>query len=125
VSQSSPNTPAMGVRISVDPEGRELLLLSFAPHLRGRPGFLHGGAIAGLLSLACDHAIRKETGSSGATPPRCLTSSFQFLRGGREQDVHALATVQRGRAISTVSAAAWQNSESKPVAVLTRKYLMG
>jgi hypothetical protein len=46
-------------------------------------------------------------------------------RGGREQDVHALATVQRGRAISTVSAAAWQNSESKPVAVLTRKYLVG
>jgi acyl-coenzyme A thioesterase PaaI-like protein len=115
----------IGVRLSADAAGRELLLLSFGPHLLGRPGFLHGGAIAGLLSLACEHAVGQETGASSATTPRCVTSTFQFLRGGREQDVYAAATVQRGRALATVIATAWQDSQNKPVAVVTRKYLIG
>jgi uncharacterized protein (TIGR00369 family) len=115
----------MGIRMHADAEGREQLLLPFGQHLIGRPGFLHGGAIAGLLSLACDHAISRETSPADAAAVRCVTSTFQFLRAGAEKDIRATGTVQLGRLISTVQAVAWQEMESKPVAVVTRKYRMG
>jgi uncharacterized protein (TIGR00369 family) len=118
----SPYARFMGIRLYVDAEGREQLLLPFGQHLLGRPGSLHGGAIAGLLALACDHAMAKETSSADAAGVQCLTSTFQFLRAGREQDLRAVASVQRGRAISTVQAAAWQEAEMKPIAIVTRKY---
>ena len=118
----SPYARLMGVRVHVDAEGRDQLLLPFGQHLVGRPGFLHGGAIAGLLALACDHAMARDTSSADPTAVRCLTSTFQFLRAGREQEVRAAASVQRGRSISTVQAAAWQETESKPIAIVTRKY---
>jgi acyl-coenzyme A thioesterase PaaI-like protein len=113
----------MGIRLCADAEGREQLLLPFGPHLIGRPGFLHGGAIAGLLSLACDRAIA-ETLPGDATAVHCVTSTFQFLRAGGEKDVKAAGSVQRSRLISTVQAVAWQETESKPIAIVTRKYRM-
>jgi uncharacterized protein (TIGR00369 family) len=112
----------MGIRLDADAEGREQLLLPFGQHLIGRPGFLHGGAIAGLLSLACDHAIALKSPDAAAV--HCVTSTFQFLRAGVEKDVRAAGTVQLGRSISTVRAVAWQEAESKPIAIVTRKYRM-
>ena len=114
----------MGIRAYVDAEGREQLLLPFGQHLIGRPSFLHGGAIAGFLSVACDHAMARETASADAAAVRCITSTLQFLRPGREKDLTATASVQRGRAISTVQAVAWQETQSKPIAIVTRKYCM-
>jgi uncharacterized protein (TIGR00369 family) len=120
----SPYARSMGIRLETDAAGREQLLLPFSGHLIGRPGFLHGGAIAGLLSLACDHAIARATSSADAAAAHCLTSTFQFLRAGGEKDVRAVGTVQLGRSISTVQAVAWQEMESKPIAMVTRKYRM-
>jgi len=117
----SPYARLLGVRLDADAEGREQLLLPFGQHLIGRPGFLHGGAIAGLLSLACDQAIARET-SSATLAVHCVTSTFQFLRAGGEKDVRAAGTVQLGRLISTVQAVAWQETESKPIAIVARKY---
>jgi uncharacterized protein (TIGR00369 family) len=114
----------MGIRMCADAEGREQLLLPFGQHLVGRPGFLHGGAIAGLLSLACDHAMARETSPAHAEAVHCVTSTFQFMRAGAEKDVRAAGSVQLGRLISTVQAVAWQEMESKPIAIVTRKYRM-
>jgi uncharacterized protein (TIGR00369 family) len=115
----------MGIQLYVDAEGREQLLLPFGQHLLGRPGLLHGGAIAGLLSLACDHAMAREIAAADAAATDCLTSTFQFLRAAREQDLRAVASVQRGKSISTVQATAWQETEAKPIALVTRKYRTG
>ena len=41
-----------------------------------------------------------------------------------EKDVRAAGSVQPGRLISTVQAVAWQETESKPIAIVTRKYRM-
>jgi acyl-coenzyme A thioesterase PaaI-like protein len=106
--------------MDVGASGREELLLPFDGHLMGRPGFLHGGAIAGFLSLACDQAMARETADAAVV----LTSTFQFLRAGKERDVRAAGIVQLGKSISTVQAAAWQETESRPIAVVTRKYRM-
>ena len=121
----SPYARLLGVRLCADAEGREQLLLPIGQHLMGRPGFLHGGAIAGLLSLACDQAIARAISPAGAEVAQCVTSTFQFLRAGAEKDVRAAGSVQLGRLISTVQAVAWQEAESKPIAVVTRKYRMG
>jgi acyl-coenzyme A thioesterase PaaI-like protein len=120
----SPYAHAMGISACADTDGRELLLLRFGTHLLGRPGFLHGGAIAGFLSLVCDHALADAALAEGEIRFRCLTSTFQFLRGGRELDVRGGARIQRGTVISTVNALAWQDDEAKPIAVVTRRYLM-
>jgi uncharacterized protein (TIGR00369 family) len=114
---------SIGIRVHIDAGGREQLLLPFDQRLLGRPGFLHGGAIAGLLSLACDHAMARDTSTPNAAL-RCITSTLQFLRPGREENVTAAASVQLGKTISTVQAIAWQDTESKPIAIVTRKYLM-
>jgi uncharacterized protein (TIGR00369 family) len=120
----SPYARLMGIRMCADAAGREHLLLPSGQHLIGRPGFLHGGAIAGLLSLVCDQAIAKEISAAGAAAAHCITSTFQFLRAGAEKDVRAAGGVQLGRSISTVQAMAWQEMESKPIAIVTRKYRM-
>jgi acyl-coenzyme A thioesterase PaaI-like protein len=113
----------MGIRV-LDAEGREQLLLPFGQHLIGRPGYLHGGAIAGFLALACDLAVASEASSADPTTARCLTSTFQFLRSCEAQDLRAASSVQLGRSISTVQATAWQETASKPIAMVTRKYRM-
>jgi len=91
-----------------------MLIMPFRPALIGRTGFLHGGAIAGLLSLACDRIVGDDAW--------CFTSTFQFLRGARQGDLHAVATIARGASIATVNAMAWQDDERRPVASACRKY---
>lgn len=92
--------------------------LPFDPRLSGRPGFLHGGAIAGFLAQVCDQAIAGQGG-----PFRSISSSVQFLRGAREATLQAEALIlHRGSASVTVQARAWQDSVEKPVALIVRKY---
>lgn len=92
--------------------------LPFAGDLSGRPGFLHGGAIAGLLSVVCDDVLTAEGRSFQA-----LTSTLEYLRGGREVTVQAHAKIVHfGSAVVTVEAIAWQDSSAKPIATMIRKY---
>jgi acyl-coenzyme A thioesterase PaaI-like protein len=92
--------------------------LPFQPELGGRPGFLHGGAIAGFLSELCDEVL-KDRGK----PFRSLSSSVQFLRGAREATLFAEAgALHVGAASATIQARAWQDSADRPVALIVRKY---
>src|SRR5580693_2757039 len=98
----------LNIQRSVTPEGRETLMLPFSPVLLGRPGFLHGGAIAGFLALVCDQAVAGElaTGKDGFI---CVTSTFQFLRGGRELDMYGKAEIaHRSATTMTLTAYSWQ-----------------
>jgi len=113
----------LGIRCLLDSDGSEILLLPFTPALLGRPGFFHGGAIGGLLSLACDDAMERQLRVFGlGFQP--LSTSLQFLRGGRERAVHAAAFVQLGAKIASVNAIAWQSERAKPIASACRKYLV-
>ena len=114
---------AMGIARTRSPDGREILLLPFRPELAGRPGFLHGGAIAGFLGLVCDDAIEGYARSSArAFVP--ISTSWQFLRGGREREIYAAVTILPGAKLVTVNATAWQEAELKPIASACRKYLL-
>jgi acyl-coenzyme A thioesterase PaaI-like protein len=98
-------------------DGRHVL--PFDPKVRGRSGFLHGGAIAGLLAIACDELAEAE--GAGHEP---ANSTMRFLRGGRERTTYARAAVRtRTARLLVVEAVAWQEEEDKIIATMSRSYL--
>jgi len=111
-----PYADLLGATLDHDADGAPVLLMPFGDHVVGRPGFLHGGAIAGLLELAAlaalHHALGKE--SVGIKP---VTVTTDFQRGGRAVPTRAAATVTRlGTRVANVEAIAWQDDRTRPIA---------
>ena len=107
----------LGLRVTQ--EGDELLfVLPFAETVIGRPRFVHGGALGGLLEIAAVGTLRAAL--AGETPPprvRPVTVTFDFMRGGRERETFATARVNRlGARIANVEAFAWQDDRDRPIA---------
>jgi len=89
----------------------------------GRPGFLHGGAIAGLLEYAAWVAMADAVGPDARFKPIAIT--VDYMRGGRMEDARATATIVRqGRRIANVVATAWQETREKPIASANLKFLI-
>jgi uncharacterized protein (TIGR00369 family) len=99
-----------------DADDAPLLHLPAADHLLGRPGFLHGGAIAGLLEIAGFVAARHALGDAPvAVKPIGMT--VDYLRGGRETETFARGRVVRnGARIAAVEVHAWQDDPTSPIA---------
>lgn len=93
-----------------------VLVMPFASDVIGRPGFVHGGAIAGLLEMAALAAVRHAlAGEPAEVKP--VTITVDYMRGGRERDTRALGIVHRlGTRIANVEAVAWQESRERPIA---------
>lgn len=89
----------------------------------GRPGYLHGGAIAGLLEYAAWVAIADALDPDARFKP--ITITVDYMRGGRMEDAHATAAIVRqGRRIANVIATAWQDDRGKPIASANLKFLI-
>ena len=105
-----------------------VLVMPFAEPVLGRPGFLHGGAIAGLLEMAAIVALRHALAEEGtADPPRIkpVNVSLDFMRGGRDKPTRAVGHVTRlGKRIANVDATAWQDAPDKPIARARMTYLI-
>lgn len=103
---------------------RAILTMPWADPLMGRPGFLHGGAIAGLLENAAWANVMAALGDEDATlKPIAIT--VDFLRGGKPEATHASARLVRlGRRVAVVHAYAWQEDEAKPIASADLKLLV-
>jgi acyl-coenzyme A thioesterase PaaI-like protein len=100
-------------------EQADVQSMPFHARLLGRPGFLHGGALAGFLATVCDARAEQEGGGHDAA-----TSTMSFLRGGRERDTYAQAVVRaRTNRLLVIEATAWQESPDKPIATLSRTYM--
>jgi len=96
-------------------DGELLWIMPFADVVVGRPGFLHGGAIAGLLEFAALGAVRDGLEEGVSVKP--VNVSVDFLRGGAAHDTYACAVVTRlGNRIANVEAHAWQQDRGKPIA---------
>ncbi|MCA1654455.1 MAG: PaaI family thioesterase [Sphingomicrobium sp.] len=101
-----------------DPTGGAPLFL-LPPHhgVVGRPGFLHGGAIAGLCEYAAFASLRAALGES-RTVMKPITVTIDYLRGGKLEPTRARAEIIRlGRRIANVEVRAWQDDEDKPIAL--------
>lgn len=100
------------------------LVMPFAMDVVGRPGFLHGGAIGGLLEMAAVTALEQALAADGGRfKPIGLT--VDYMRGGRDKPTRARGTVTRlGTRVANVEAVAWQDDEAKPIASARTNYLI-
>lgn len=113
-----PYARAMGMMVEGLDEGAPVIAFEFADRAMGRPGYLHGGAIGGLLEMAAIAALRVELqGRDGAIRVKPVNVTVEFLRGGTEQRTRAAGRVVRaGRRVAHVTAEAWQDDRAKPIA---------
>lgn len=93
-----------------------LILMPPGEAVFGRPGFLHGGAISGLLEMAAFAAVRRAVPDGTGIKPITLTADF--MRGGRLVETRARARVVRlGGRIANVEATAWQDDPAEPISM--------
>ncbi|MEG3160274.1 PaaI family thioesterase [Sphingomonas sp. LB2R24] len=106
-----------------------VLLMPFADDVLGRPGFLHGGAISGLLEMAAiaalQHALEAEGPDGSDARIKPVNVTVDFMRGGRDKPTRAAGAVTRlGTRVANVEATAWQDEREKPIAAARMNYLI-
>lgn len=107
---------ALGIEVEIG-AGGPVLRMPYADDLLGRPGFLHGGAIAGLIELAATAALRHELGDVAVERLATLTVGIDYLRGGQPVETRATATVVKlGRRVANLAVEAWQEDRARPIA---------
>jgi uncharacterized protein (TIGR00369 family) len=112
-----PYAQFLGIGTRRSEDGELQFVMPFAEVVVGRPGFLHGGAIAGLLEFAAIGAIFEALGTRKGVTVKPINVTVNFMRGGTEHDTYAAATVTRlGNRVANVEAHAWQSDRAKPIA---------
>lgn len=121
-----PYATALGIHIYREEDGMPVLAVDFSDRMMGRPGFLHGGAMSGLMEMAAVAALRAEMERRGETMRlKPVNVQVEFMRGGTQQVTYALGNVTRaGRRVALVNAEAWQDDRKKPIALAQMKILL-
>ena len=115
----------LGIVTRRSAEGELQFVMPFGDVVLGRPGYLHGGAIAGLLEFAAIGAIFEALGGRDGVVVKPINVSVSFLRGGTDHDTVAAATVTRlGNRVANVEAHAWQIDRAKPIAAAQMNVLL-
>jgi uncharacterized protein (TIGR00369 family) len=115
------------LRVSVELEdgAPPVLVMPFADDVLGRPGFLHGGAISGLLEMAAIAALQHALEAEGGGRIKPVNVTVDFMRGGRDKPTRAAGVVTRlGTRVANVEATAWQDERDKPIAAARMNYLI-
>jgi len=121
-----PYADLLGVTIEqADDTAPPVLVMPFADDVLGRPGFLHGGAISGLLEMAAIAALQHALEAEGGGRIKPVTVTVDFMRGGRDKPTRASGVVTRlGTRVANVEATAWQDSPDAPIAAARMNYLL-
>jgi uncharacterized protein (TIGR00369 family) len=123
VSQLPPYARLLKLRTE-EHDGVLRFVMPFHDDVIGRPGFLHGGAIAGLLEFAAFRALDRALGGSDVTK-KPVTVTVDYMRGGIPRDTYAEAVVERlGKRLANVEAFAWQGERHKPIAAARINFLL-
>lgn len=112
--------------LSVEPgEDAPVYVMPFRAEVVGRPGFLHGGAIGGLLEMAAIGALKQALAGEGECRIKPINVTVDYMRGGRDKPTRARGTVTRlGTRIANVEATAWQDDPDRPIAAARMNYLI-
>jgi len=112
--------------LSVEPGAdAPVLVMPFSGDVVGRPGFLHGGAIGGLLEMAAVGALLQALDAEGRAKVKPVNVTVDYMRGGREKETRAKGTVTRlGNRVANVSAVVWQDEEDRPIAAARMNFLI-
>ncbi len=122
-----PYARSMGMEIDhIEEGGVPVVAMDFAERVQGRPGFLHGGAIGGLLEMAAHAALRAELDRQGSDLRiKPVNISIEYLRGGVQERTFARGEVIRaGRRVANVRVEAWQGDRGKLVASSWMNFLL-
>ncbi|MDF2385119.1 PaaI family thioesterase [Nostoc ellipsosporum NOK] len=111
--------------LTVEPgERAPVLVMPFGDGVLGRPGFLHGGAIGGLLEMAAVGALWQALGTD-ETQVKPINLTVDYMRGGRDKPTRARGAVTRlGTRVANVEAIAWQDEPDRPIAAARMNYLI-
>ncbi|WP_426265614.1 PaaI family thioesterase [Sphingomonas sp. LHG3443-2] len=119
-----PYAELLKLRNEESADGNSLFVMPFHDDVVGRPGYLHGGAIAGLLEFAAYGELTRALEGRGLRP-KPISVTVDFLLGGKNRDTYAGATIERlGARIANVEAFAWQTNRSTPIASARINFLL-
>ena len=105
-------------------DGGLIVALPFHDDVVGRPGFLHGGAIAGLLEFAAFATVARALDDDSVVM-KPVTVTVDYMRPGTERETHAEAVIARlGTSIANVEAFAWQEQRDQPIASARLNFLL-
>ncbi|MDB5703543.1 MAG: phenylacetic acid degradation protein [Sphingomonas bacterium] len=111
--------------LTQDVDDATILIMPFSNDVLGRPGFLHGGAIGGLLEMAAIVALKVALEEEGGGRIKPINVTVDFMRGGRDKPTHAQGTITRlGNRVANVEATAWQDDRTRPIAAARMNYLI-
>jgi uncharacterized protein (TIGR00369 family) len=119
-----PYAEFLGLRTERGTADELLFVMPFGDRVTGRPGYLHGGAIAGLLEFAAFGALYEALGAD-RPEVKPVNVTVQYMRGGVNHDTFASAQVTRlGNRVANVEAHAWQRDRTKPIAAAQMNVLL-
>ena len=119
-----PYAQLLGIRRAAESDGAVRFVLPFGDDVMGRPGFLHGGAIAGLLELTA-FATLQHALADDRVRMKPVTVTVDYMRGGASRETHCEAVIERlGRRMANVEAVAWQNDRAAPIATARMNFLL-
>lgn len=124
IIEQIPYAKLLGVVMRED-NGEPLFELPFSDHNIGNVHLpaLHGGAIGGFLENAA--LLQLVWARESAEVPRTIDFSLDFLRSGKAQSLFARCEItKQGKRVANVRMTAWQEDESKPVAVARAHFLL-
>ena len=114
----SPYAQTMGFEEQRDADGRLVIAMPYSDGVRGRPGFVHGGALAGLLETIDYATLSEALGEDDRPVIKPVNVTATYMRGAVEMTTYARATIERlGKRIANIEAIAWQDDIKKPVAM--------
>jgi uncharacterized protein (TIGR00369 family) len=120
-----PYAHLLGLTAERDADGMPVLVMPFGNQVIGRPGFLHGGAISGLMEMAAIVALYDALAEDGGGEIKPVNVTVDFMRGGRDKPTRSRGIVTRlGTRVANVEATAWQDDPAKPIAAARMNYLI-
>lgn len=116
----------MGMTVSGLEDGLPVISYDYGNGVMGRPGYLHGGALSGLLEIAAFSALRTRIEQDGAVATlKPVNITVDFMRGGREHRTYALGKITRlGQRVANVESIAWQLDRRKIIAAARLNFLL-
>lgn len=120
-----PYAELLGLTTERSDAGELIWVMPFREAVIGRPGFLHGGAISGLLEFAALGRLYDALGEESGVSVKPINVTVDFMRGGIDHPTYAAAAITRlGSRVANVEAHAWQRDRAKPIAAAHMNLLL-